>query len=303
MFQVNNFTVRMKKFIKVNSSVLSIIFSFFALAPLIAQTENGNIWSDKNRLAFGNHLFCEKDYLRAIDEFQSVLIKNWNDTLQFKIATSYFRMKHYDKAFNEFEKFTPNSSMYLQSENEKFRTLFLSENFSSMQNKIRNSKRYSGNNSIELLRLLNSSMLLTNAELPQKSKFISIYENEDKNILSEFYNWKENPPYKNPTIAAILSIIPGLGKIYADEIGDGITSFVLTGLFTYLAINKFQNNQQTSAWIYTGLSAFFYSGNIYGSYTATQNYNAGIKFNFENEVKIFVNDRNQFLPTPKFLCD
>jgi TM2 domain-containing membrane protein YozV len=159
-------------------------------------------------------------------------------------------------------------------------------------------------NNTKLQQLKNCTLLLSNSELPNETEFSSIFNGEDNGKILQFYKWKENPPYKNPTKAAILSaILPGLGKIYTNEVGDGITSFVLTGLFSYLAINKFSNNQQTSALIYTALATFFYSGNIYGSYASAQNYNAGIKFNFENEVKIFVNDRNQFLPIPKFLSD
>ena len=99
------------------------------------------------------------------------------------------------------------------------------------------------------------------------------------------------------------ALIPGLGKIYADEVGDGITAFLLTGLFTYLAVDKFQNDHTASGWLYASIAAFFYSGNIYGSATAVQNYNAGIKFNFDNEVKLYLNKKDQFIPTPKHLCD
>ena len=99
------------------------------------------------------------------------------------------------------------------------------------------------------------------------------------------------------------AIIPGLGKVYADEIGDGITGFLFTGLFTYLAVDKFQKDQTTSGWLFTALAAFFYGGNIYGSATAVQNYNASIKFNFDNEVNFYLNKRDHFLPKPKYLCE
>lgn len=294
----------MKKHLKANLLIPSILFSILAINSLLAQSETDNIFSDKNRLAFGDHLFCERDYLRAIDEFSAILKNSWNDTLQFKIAESYSKMRQFDQAYIEFEKIEKKSTLYRQSEFEKLRTLFKSENYLLLQSEVKKSKQKSEIQLSEILRLMNSSLLLNDSWLPEKSTFLSVFDEDDKNSLSEFYNCKKNPSYKSPIKAAIMSaIIPGLGKIYANEIGDGITSFVFTGLFTYLAINKFENNQNVSASIYSALALFFYSGNIYGSATAVQNYNAGIKFNFENEVKIFVNDRNQFLPTPKFLCD
>jgi len=279
--------------------------SFFAaFSPNFAQSEVNNLLSDKNRLAFGNYLFSEGDYFRAIEEFKPILENKWNDTLQFKIATSYLRMNKFYLAISEFQKLEPNSPLFIESRIEQFRTLFLLENYSILNEQISMVLPNKLFNNTKLQQLKNCTLLLSNSELPNETEFSSIFNNEDNGKILQFYKWKENPPYKNPTKAAILSaILPGLGKIYTNEVGDGITSFVLTGLFSYLAINKFSYNQQTSALIYTALATFFYSGNIYGSYASAQNYNAGIRFNFENEVKIFVNDRNQFLPIPKFLSD
>ncbi len=284
----------------VHLSFLIIILTF---SNSFAQ-KNNSLFSIQNRKAFGNYLFYNKDYLRAIDEFNSVLKIQWNDSLQFKIATSYYRMNNFDKAYIEFQKIPLNSSFYEQSQFEKFRALFKSDKNLFLCSEIEKNISNTNLSKLELLRLRNSTLLLENIILPPKNDFISVFRKDDKNKLAEFYNWKLNPPYKSSTKAAIMSaIIPGSGKIYANKVGDGITAFLLTGLFTYLAVDKFQNNQNTSAWLYTSIAAFFYAGNVYGSATAVQNYNAGIKFNFESEVKLFINERNQFLPTPKHLCN
>ncbi len=285
------------------TAYLFLLISIFAVTNSSAQ-KNNSLLSLQNRKAFGNYLFCDKDYLRAINEFNSVLKIQWNDSLQFKIATSYYQMNNFDRAYIEFQKIPLNSSIYEQSKFEKFRALFKSGKYLFLCGKIEKDMTNTSSNSLELLRLRNSTLLLENNLLPSKNDFISVFGKDDKNKVSNFYSWKLNPPYKSPTKAAIMSaIIPGSGKIYANEVGDGITAFLLTGLFTYLAVDKFQNNQNSSAWLYTSIAAFFYAGNVYGSATAVQNYNAGIKFNFESEVKLFINERNQFLPTPKYLCN
>jgi len=285
------------------TAYLFFLISIFAVTNSSAQ-KNNSLFSIQNRKAFGNYLFCEKDYLRAIDEFNVVLKEEWNDSLQFKVATSYYRMNEFNQAYIEFNKVHFNSEVYKQSQYEKLRSLFKSKMYSFMRSEIEKSTSNRSLNSLEILRLRNSTLLLEKNRLPPKSNFISVFEKDDKNKLAEFYNWKLNPPYKSSTKAAIMSaIIPGSGKIYANEVGDGITAFLLTGLFTYLAVDKFQNNQNASAWLYTSIAAFFYAGNVYGSATAVQNYNAGIKYNFESEVKLFINERNQFLPTPKHLCN
>ncbi len=282
---------------------LFLLEIIFASTNLVAQTNN-DIFSTQNRIAFGNNLFCERDYLRAIDEFKFVLKSEWNDSLQFKIATSYLRMSDYNQAYKEYQKICKNSLLYEQSQYEKLRSLFKSENYSFLNNQVDKQILNSKLNSLQILRLRNSALLLEDKTLPEKNDFVSVYVENDKTKMSEFYNWKSKPPFKSPTTAAIMSaLIPGSGKIYADEIGDGITAFLLTGLFTYLSVDKFNNNHNASGWLYASLAAFFYAGNVYGSATAVQNYNAGIKFNFDSKVKLFINDRNQFLPTPKHLCN
>ena len=279
--------------------VLIVMISLLSLNKIVAQ-ESESIFSISNRLAFGNHLFCEKDYLRAISEYDAVLSSTWSDTIQFKIASAYFRMKQFDEAYKQFEKVGIGSSIHEQSEFEKYRILFALEKYNELQRFVENIKK----NNIGLLKLNNSTMLLRDVQLPKEELFISPFEELQKTKVIDFYRWKNNPPYKNSTTAALLSaIIPGLGKVYADEIGDGITSFIFTGLFSYLAINKFQNNHTTSGILYASIATFFYAGNIYGSVSAVQNFNAGLQFNFEKEVKIFINENNQFLPTPKYLCD
>ncbi|MDA3860936.1 MAG: hypothetical protein PF445_06895 [Melioribacteraceae bacterium] len=281
---------------------LSTLIYLLTINSLFAQNLD-NLLSDKNRIAFGNYLFCEHDYLRAIDEFDFVLKTQWDDSLQFKIATSYYRMMLFDRAYIEFKKIQVNSLLFKQSQYEQYRTLFMSNNYVLLQKVIDNSTSKS-EIPLELLHLKNSSILLRDIQLPLKNGFISAFGKDDRTKISEFYDWKYDLPYKSPALATIMSaIIPGSGKIYAEEVGDGITAFLLTGLFTYLAVDKFQNNHNSSGWLYSSIAAFFYAGNVYGSATAVQNYNAGIKFNFDREVKIFINDRNQFLPTPKHLCN
>ena len=87
-----------------------------------------------------------------------------------------------------------------------------------------------------------------------------------------------------------------MGKIYTGEIGDGITAFLSTAVSAYLAYSNFKNDHQFRGWLFTGLTAFFYTGNIYGSAVSAQTYNARIQINFEKEVKLFFEQRNYFLP-------
>ena len=75
---------------------------------------------------------------------------------------------------------------------------------------------------------------------------------------------------------------------------------MLTGLFTYLAYTNFENDHQTRGWIFTALGAGFYTGNVYGSVASAQIFNAKVNFNFENGLKLFLEDKNYFTPAYDF---
>ena len=146
------------------------------------------------------------------------------------------------------------------------------------------------------------SLLKEDNILPNTNEIVNLFSENDKIELIKFYLRKQNPEYKSPTTAALLStVVPGLGKIYAGEIGDGITSFLFTGVLGFLAYDNFRANHDFRAWLFTGLAAWFYGGNIYGSAAAVQNYNAGIKFNFQNDFDVYLNSKNYFFPTYDFL--
>ncbi len=82
------------------------------------------------------------------------------------------------------------------------------------------------------------------------------------------------PPRRHPWLAAVLSAaMPGLGKVYAGHPWDGLFSFLVhafTGWRTYRSV---QEHRPVATAIYGSLFAFFYAGNVYGSYVAARQYN------------------------------
>ncbi len=219
----------------------------------------------------------------------------------YKIALGYSLINDQSNALQEFSSINNSSALYEQSRIEVLKSLSLSKSDSAfylLANNLINSKSQFSNNA---QRLLNTSILLNENELPDKNKFLIPFESDDKLLLGNYYDLKINPPYKSETVAGILSaIIPGSGKIYTEDYGDGITAFLLTGLFTYLAYTNFENDHQTRGWIFTALGAGFYTGNVYGSVASAQIFNAKVNFNFENGLKLFLEDKNYFTPAYDF---
>jgi len=266
-----------------------------------AQLSDENILSLNNRLKFGNHLFNERDYLRAMNEFREYLKKEDSDTIRFKLSESLYHIGRYKESAESFKGLFFNSSLSEEARLAFYKSNFMLNEFGKFRQLILHDNYQSEKYGREINRLGFISHLLDYSILPDSNNFFSAFEDSSKSDIRKFYLSKKYPEYKNPTTAALLSaILPGLGKIYTNNISDGITSLIATGLLTYLSINNFQNDHQFRGWLFAGLAAFSYAGNIYGSAASAQIYNAGIRFNFESEVKTYFEKRNYLLPPVLF---
>jgi TM2 domain-containing membrane protein YozV len=280
---------------------MSKIVLFFILLSSIIFSQDLDFQSPQNIKLFADFLFCDKDYLRAIDEYEKYLRLIDDDSIQFKIAIGYSNMNDQNNAYRKLSSTKIKSPFYEQSKIEMLKSLYLQNidsNFYSFAELMINSNSDYANNAC---RLKNTSLLLLDDELPEKEKFLIPFVNEEKKTLTDFYDLKKNPPYKSEVLAGIFStVIPGSGKIYTEEYGDGITAFLLTGLFAYLAYTNFEHDHPTRAWIFTALGAGFYAGNIYGSVASAQIFNAKINFEFDEGVKLYLEEKNYYTPTYDF---
>lgn len=282
---------------------IKLLFCFIILIPAyFAQNAEIDFYSPGNIRKFADYLFCEKDYLRAANEYTGLIKDSPNDTVQFKIALSYSYIKDYNSALKKFSTVVPTSSYYDESELEQLKMRFLMNDFEGLRSFyydsfMINSNKYNSNGR----KLLNFSYLLTDKGLPARQEFLVPFKDNEYDEVLKFYDWKEDPPYKNSVIAGIMSaIVPGSGKIYAGETSDGIVAFLTTAVFSFIAYDNFRANHNTRAWVWTSVAALFYAGNVYGSIASAQIYNAGITFEFNERLKLFLQNRNYFTPEYDF---
>lgn len=273
-----------------------------SINKITAQNIIENFYSPQNRLAFGNSLFHEEDYLRAIDEYLAYIQFHPNDTIKFKIAYAYQKMGDYNQAVDNFKGLFFNSSFYHEARAEYYKTNFLSMKYYQFRELVGDGFFITPQNQNYVASLNNVTYLLDNIYLPDSNDFIAPFDQKYKDDMARFYYAKMNPKNKNITTGIILSsIIPGAGKVYADQFTDGLTAFLITGVLGFLAYDNFRADHDFRAWLFTGLAAYFYAGNIYGTAVAVQQYNAGIKFNLENDVKIYLEKNNYLSPGYDFL--
>lgn len=81
---------------------------------------------------------------------------------------------------------------------------------------------------------------------------------------------------KSPALAVGLSaLIPGAGKMYAGEAGDGLQSLILIGALAALAGTSFHADGVRSwrGWLYASFGGLMYAGNLYGSAVSARRWN------------------------------
>ncbi len=276
-----------------------LLFSTIFFAQDFDSHSVNKLHSPENILKFADFLFCSKDYLRAIEEYQKYLKVFSNDTIEFKIGLSYSKMQKYFDAENSFKQIHSLSPLYTDAKLQYYKALFQNDVFHFRRNL--SGMQIIASNYNELLKLKTFSYLYTNNKLPGREQFMSVFNEDEKKDINNFYDFKIDPPTKSPFLASILSaIVPGLGKIYSGQVGDGITSFIATGLLAFLSYDNFHANHKFRGWLFTGLGSLFYAGNIYGSTAAAQIYNAKILFNFNFDLKVYLENKNYFVPDINF---
>ncbi|MFC2135694.1 hypothetical protein ACFLTH_13850 [Bacteroidota bacterium] len=282
-----------------------MIFILLVFLPGIIWAQSSldrpDIFSLENRLKFGDFLFSEEDYLRAINEYREYLRFTSNDSIRFKFAYALAEMGRTDEALDNYKGLFFSSSLsenarlefykvsFLNSESQKFRDLCNMEVYLPEEHKS------------EVNRLKLFTYLFDDSVLPDSTDFVNSFSKEDKSEVLSIYLKKKFPDYKSPEMAAIFSaIVPGAGKIYTGRLEDGITALIATGILTFLAYDNLKADHDFRGWLFAGLAALSYAGNIYGAAASAQQYNAGIRFNFENEVRVYLKNKNYFLPTDNF---
>lgn len=281
--------------------IFTIVFSCsLLLAAQNPDTSSTLLHSSENIIRFADHLFCEKDYLRASLEYLRIDERKRDELTNLKLGLSYSSLGEYSLASMIFENINKNSSCYDYAKLEMLKIHFLQNEFSMLKE-----YAYDVNPLIKNVskKLYNFAFLKDRESIPTLEEFLAPFDESERNDLKKIYYSKLKPDYKSPIKAALFSaVIPGSGKVYTEEIGDGIYAFLLSGLFAFLAYDNFRAQHDFRAWLFAGLSAGFYAGNVYGSYASAQIYNARIKYEFNFNLDSLLESKNYFIPQYK-LCD
>ena len=95
-------------------------------------------------------------------------------------------------------------------------------------------------------------------------------------IINEYISYTEKAKqikFLNPTNGAVLSIIPGLGYLYAGHNKTALSALIVIGLTSWGTVASFKEDINGIGYLTGFLSIGWYSGSIYGSYWACKRKN------------------------------
>ena len=84
------------------------------------------------------------------------------------------------------------------------------------------------------------------------------------------------PSKKSPAVAAGLSIVPGLGRIYAGRLYDGLFSFLTLSLSGNAAYTALQQKRPVAGPLFTAVFMIAYLGEIYGGWRSAKYYQPAV---------------------------
>ena len=160
---------------KIKISILFIVLAF----PIISQEIDFN--SPNNIKLFADFLFCEKDYLRAIDEYEKYLKVTDDDTVQFKIALAYSRMNDVESSLKIIDQIKETSVFCEESLSEKLKLLFMKNDdslFYQFAGKIAATDK-------KFQKLYNIYGILNEVKFHKKENFLFPFNDEEKIALEK----------------------------------------------------------------------------------------------------------------------
>jgi len=199
-----------------------------------------------------NIFYQQEKYIEAISFGKKIIKENDSSAdnldIKFLIGASYFRIANFTLARNYFKELESGSNLEL-----KYKAYLLDGLSFAQQERWDEAKS-------KFSKVDSSSKLYS---IAQKSMYLA----DNGKYLK----------YKNPQLAGVLGVIPGLGYWYSGYKKSAMSAFVLNSLFILSAAKSFENNNDQLGVLLGAFGLSFYAGNIYGSVQTAERTNKKIK--------------------------
>ncbi len=251
---------------------------------------------------YGDWFFQNGYYYRSITEYHKEQINNNHPKLTFKIARSYYHGQQYQPALKQINSLisirsiTPTllTNAYLL----KAKILLNLDEYYQALHALNSNKTISQLEEVKFLKA--HCHLFNNQQKQAKNLFKSIPQNSkyhsSSNKILTYLN-QTRISLSNPYLAGSLSIIPGLGQLYAGFPKEAFLSFTVNFILGYFIYDAFRRGKEIpkhgyasfTAWLTIGIP--FYVGNIYNAARLTKQTNDKLYFEYYRQIeKLGYND-------------
>ncbi len=260
-----------------------VLVSLFVLfcSDSFSQNDTSTFLEDFNFIIHlaNNKLFDEAEKERDYLFKKNNLSQLYKDSINYFLGMAYFKDQQLDKSKYFFRKISDVPFFY-------YKSVYLASIIEAEQNhldtsySIVNSIEESTNNDLNELKLFEQigiQLLKRNYKLFDSLSTNSLFKNQllqiEHSNLKNYYAIDKKIKRKSPLVAGLLSaVIPGMGKIYAGNNGQGLASFLSCSLFGVVA---FENSVRLGythpqTLFFMGVFGAFYIGNIWGSALSVQ---------------------------------
>jgi len=265
---------------------LMIFIFLFLLMPLLHAAE-----SPEEILRFGNALYQEEDYYRAITEYKRFLhfypTHPKKNHIHFQIGFSYLKGKKREAALPYFQKLSMLSKTKIGEEASFMiaQTYFLSENRSSAIKEwdqfLETFPKSSWTNPSFYQKGWAYFLKEKNKEAQKELSHIEDPKLKTKaQLLSQEISHWESLPYRSAFLAGTLSaVLPGLGQWYDGRFWDGAAALMINSMFAYGIYATLDKEYYVPAGILIFFGAGFYGANIFSAVSSAHKFNRTIKEN------------------------
>ena len=268
-------------------TLLVFLFAFFSAAHA---EEKMIVLTEDVQLKLADAFMAEGEYYRAVTEYKKFLILFPDaaraDYALFNMGEAYYKGEEYASAartFGSLQEKYPGSNDAVQAgflegfsywklkQYEKARAMF--DAVAGTHSESEYAPRALAASSLVALDEDNAAASRQGLErfvdrYPEHSALSNV--KEAMTLIDEY----QELPQKSPVLAGVMSaIIPGSGYMYAGHYGDGITAFLINGLFIAGTITGINQENYPVAAVVGGIGLPFYFGNIYGSANAARKWN------------------------------
>ena len=254
----------------------------------------------RDMIAFGDERFENGDYENALIIYQFARMKTQRaadgERLQFRIALCLElaqRWEEAERAFNDFIAVYPKSRRVPEASYRIGQGYFRGKHYEAAANYFNETIRgYPNTLQAQQAQL---ALGLSYAQLrmwdDSEKQLLALGQNKSSNPYSQdardlyvIIQEGKNTKYKSPKFAALLSIIPGLGKVYTHQYGGALIAFVVNAGLGFVIYDSFENDREAVGAIFSALTAATYTANIIGGYRSAIRYNTQLEDQFSDQL-------------------